>query len=60
MRNELKKRGIKNLCVVYSEEEPKANDKADGTRLPPASISYVPATAGLLIAGKVIRDIIEK
>ena len=60
MRNELKKRGIKKLCVVYSEEEPKANEKADGARLPPASISYVPSTAGLIIAGKVIRDIIEK
>lgn len=60
MRNELKKRDIKKLCVVYSEEEPKANEKADGARLTPASISYVPSTAGLIIAGKVIRDIIEK
>lgn len=60
LRNELKKRGIEKLCVLYSEEKPCAFNENSDKRLPPASISYVPATAGLIIAGKVIRDIIEK
>lgn len=55
MRTQLKKRGVKKLKVVYSEEMP----KTDGERTP-ASISFVPPAAGLIIAGEVIRDIIQK
>lgn len=55
MRTQLKKRGVKKLKVVYSEEMP----KTDGERTP-ASISFVPSAAGLIIAGEVIRDITEK
>lgn len=55
MRTQLKKRGVKKLKVVYSEEMP----KTDGERTP-ASISFVPPAAGLIIAGEVIRDITEK
>ena len=54
LRYELKKRGIKNLKVLYSKETP---IKAKGQRIP-ASISFVPPVAGLLIAGAVIKDII--
>lgn len=54
MRRELKKRDIKHLKVLYSEEEP----KSDGERTP-ASISFVPPVAGLLIAGEVVKDIIR-
>lgn len=54
MRTQLKKRGVKKLKVVYSEEMP----KTDGERTP-ASISFVPPAAGLIIAGEVIRDIIK-
>lgn len=54
MRRELKKRGIDNLKVVYSEEEP---SNPDGDPRVPASISFVPAVSGLIIAGQVIRDI---
>ena len=55
MRTELKKRGIKKLKVVYSKEIP---IKQSGQRIP-TSISFVPATAGLIIAGEVINDLIQ-
>ena len=54
MRRELKKRGIERLKVVYSEEVPVS--PAGDARLP-ASISFVPSAAGLVIAGAVLRDI---
>ena len=55
MRRELKKRDVKGLKVLYSEEEP----KTDGERTP-ASISFVPSAAGLIIAGEVVKDLIKK
>lgn len=54
MRTELKKRGIKKLKVVYSKEQPVTNQR------PPASISFVPSVAGLIIASEVIKDIIKE
>lgn len=62
MRKELKVRGIKKLKVVYSKEEPvKINTVYEGgiKRQVPASISFVPSVAGLIIAGEVIKDIIK-
>ncbi len=54
MRKELKKLDIKSLTVLYSKEEPiKTNLDT------PASISFVPSVAGLLIAGKVVKDLIK-
>ncbi len=53
MRKELKKAGIKNLKVVYSKEEPKLRGKI------PASISFMPSVCGLIMAGEVIKDIIN-
>jgi tRNA A37 threonylcarbamoyladenosine dehydratase len=53
MRRELKNRGIKNINVVYSKEEPKNCSR------PPASISFVPSVAGLLIASKVVKDLCQ-
>lgn len=53
MRKELKSRNIENVKVLYSKEEPiKSYGKA------PASISFVPSVAGLIIAGEVIKDIV--
>ncbi len=52
MRKELKKRGVSGVKVIYSEEEPCRTE----TRTP-ASISFVPSAAGLLIAKAVIDDI---
>ena len=62
MRKELKSREIENLKVVYSKEEPiKTNCIDEKTQKQiPASISFVPSVAGLIIAGEVIKDIISK
>ncbi len=56
MRRELKKRQVKNLKVVYSEEMPQTSN-LDNPRTP-GSISFVPATAGLLIASVVVNELI--
>lgn len=52
IRKELRKRGISDVSVLYSEEIPRKNDKGF-----PASISFVPPMAGLEIAGYVIRKL---
>lgn len=63
MRKELKKRGVKNLKVVYSEEVPlKTFDNCKQNpdqhmKQTPGSISFVPGTAGLIIASEVIKDL---
>lgn len=54
MRRELGQRGIKHLTVLFSEEQP----VKVGMRTP-ASISFVPSTAGLMIAGYCIRKLTE-
>lgn len=64
MRRELKKRDIKSLKVVYSSEPPRKprdmfQEPAGSRRAAPGSISYVPAVAGLLLAGEVIQDLIR-
>ena len=59
MRRELKNRAIAGVKVLYSREEPRESSlPPDGHRRSvPASISFVPSVAGLLIAGEIIRDI---
>ena len=63
MRKELKDREIKSLKVIYSKEEPiklkseLSESLSENKRQVPASISYVPAVAGLIIAGEVIKDL---
>lgn len=59
MRKELKVRGIKNVKVVYSKEEPQkpAESTETGKRQIPGSLSFVPPVAGMLLAGEVIRHI---
>ena len=59
MRKELKKRGIDKLKVLYSKEEPKKIILKKDEKKVPASISFVPSVAGLIIAGEVIKDIIK-
>ena len=56
MRRELKKRGIDHLKVVFSDEPPLP--PTDGARAP-ASISFVPTAAGLVLAGAIVRDLID-
>ena len=55
MRTELKKRGVKKLKVLFSKETP---IKKEGQRIP-ASISFVPPVAGLIIASEVVRDLMH-
>ncbi len=78
MRKELKKRGIKKLKCVYSEETPvmplaeetqesedssereRETGKHNARRSVPGSVAFVPSVAGLIIAGEVIKDLIDK
>ena len=54
MRTRLKKEEIKKLKVVYSKEEPIKNaDNIIG------SVPFVPSVAGLIIAGEVIKDLLN-
>ena len=67
MRKECRKRGIDRLKVVYSEEEPispalseeEKEEMPEGRRALPGSVAFVPAAAGLIIAGEVIKDLIK-
>ena len=67
MRRELKNRGIKELKVVYSREEPRTpakspleEDKASVRRSIPGSTAFVPSVAGLIAAGEVIKDLTKR
>ena len=59
MRTELKKRGVKRLKVVYSEETPVQQAGAEGGKRVPASCAFTPSVAGLIIASEVIKDLIK-
>ena len=74
VRKELRKRGVSGVKVLYSEEEPKKplynpteSENSDDPcisspeqkKAAPASISFVPPAAGLIIAGQVISDILK-
>ncbi len=68
MRKELKALGVSRLKVVYSEEVPqtpimeymlnKTDSNANMRKATPASISFVPPVAGMILAGEVVKDII--
>ena len=70
MRRELKKIGINHLTVVYSKEQPTEPDENSikelideegiSKRTVPASNAFVPPSAGLIIASKVIKDLINE
>lgn len=72
MRRELKKRGVKQLKVVYSKESPvrpvrdrqadggclqEEETPGEGRRDVPGSVAFVPSVAGLILAGEVVRDL---
>ena len=61
MRTELKKRGVKSLKVVYSEEKPISREIQPSEKMHyvPASIAFIPSVVGLIIAGEVIKDLIR-
>ena len=61
IRLRLRKMGIKKgLTVVYSEEEPFAKPLANsaGGRPTNGTISYLPALFGIMLAGKVLQELI--
>ncbi|MBQ7069751.1 MAG: tRNA threonylcarbamoyladenosine dehydratase [Ruminococcus sp.] len=65
MRLELRKRGIKGVKAVWSDEIPIKPDEQKteearenkARRAVPGSLAFVPSAAGLLIAGEVVRDL---
>lgn len=67
MRKECAKRGLHGVKVVYSKELPVPQAEASSEVLPegstrrslPGSTSFVPGTAGLIIAGEVIKDLVR-
>ena len=69
IRKECRKRGIEKLKVLYSTEDPIKPELApddpiwaelpEGRNALPGSVSFVPAAAGLIIAGEVIKDLIK-
>ncbi len=58
IRKQLKKNGIEHLKVIYSKENPKRFDNDNNTKVP-SSISFVPSVAGLILAGEVIKDLLQ-
>ena len=63
MRRELRRRGIEHLQVVYSPEPPAEpeplEEPSPGRRAVPASVSWVPSCAGLMMAGAVVRELVK-
>lgn len=64
LRRELKKRGVSHLKVVYSTEPARTpcmpgEEKGTAGRPAPASVSFVPGVAGLMMAGEAIKDIAQ-
>lgn len=64
LRKKLKERGIPHLRVVCSRERPRTPEAGEaqpaaGRNSVPASISFVPSAAGLIMAGAVIRDLLN-
>lgn len=60
MRQELRKRGINHLKVVFSTEKPRKPQHPEGTtarKVSPGSVPFVPSVVGLIIAGEVIKDL---
>ena len=61
IRKKLRKEGICHLKVVYSEEMPmepaelSTEDLPEGRHTIPASNAFVPATAGLIMGGEVVK-----
>lgn len=63
LRKKLREHGVQSLKVVYSQEiplTPEGKAPEDGGKKPPGSISFVPSVAGLLLAGEVIKDLLQK
>ena len=61
VRRECRIRGITDVKVVYSREEPVITSvPSEGGRPVPGSTAFVPAVAGLILAGEVVRDLAQR
>lgn len=64
VRKELRARGIDHHRVLFSTEEPltplELESPPPGRRSIPASVSWVPSVAGLMIAGAIVTDLISE
>ena len=64
MRKELRARGINHLKVCFSPEEARETAQSEtpppGRRSVPASVSWVPSAAGLMMAGTVVQNLITE
>lgn len=58
IRKELKKLDIRNVKVLYSNEEPLPVKRVD-EKIVQGSISFVPSVAGLMISSEVINDLLN-
>jgi len=64
LRKKLKEHGVPRLKVVCSRERPRKSEMGEarsdaGRSSIPASISFVPSVAGLIMAGAVVRDLLH-
>lgn len=69
MRRELRKRGVDQLKVIYSKEQPiKPSELSEDPleenigfkrRGTPGSMAFVPSVAGLIIASEVVKDLLD-
>ena len=63
MRQEFRKRNIKNLKVVYSKETPiihkSSSPEEKSNKRIPASNAFVPSVVGLIIASEVVKDLTD-
>lgn len=63
MRRELRRRGIEHHRVLYSQELPQTplalEEPPPGRRSIPASVSWVPSCAGLMLAGFVVQELVK-
>lgn len=66
MRNECKKRNLKDVKVLFSTEKPLTPLEGMETDCPPerrsvpGSNAFVPSVAGLIIAGEIIKDLTQE
>ena len=63
MRRELRARGIDHHTVLFSKELPQTpiamEEPPPGRRSIPASLSWVPSVAGLMLAGHVVQELVK-
>ena len=65
MRKECAKRGLRHVKLLFSTEDAldpvcdNTEEMPEGRRALPGSVAFVPSVAGLIIAGEVIKDLVE-